>query len=210
MQERMKLIEKYIDAAYESIHFLNQSLDELLILNQKREGYELKFLNDMFFKKYHYAMKNVFILEYCKLLETDIDDRNKNIASLAKLNWKIKANNDKTYLSYDDVAAVLLTLTKSHFYENIRKLRDKKVAHSEKHFPTFKIPAFTDEELEDAKTHVEILNAVFQRCADHYSVQFLIHKDDSTENFISDYSNYRQEFDKSTGFKFVPRNYRKP
>ncbi|MFW0718727.1 hypothetical protein [Pedobacter sp. N23S346] len=197
MSDKIKLVEKYIGSAYEAIVFLNQSFYELSILNQNRKGYELEFLKDMFFIKYHYAMKGVFILEYCKLLETDTTDGSENIASLAKLNWKIKSNNDKTHIRYNDVSVSLLTLLNTDFYKKIKKLRDKKVAHSGNHFPTFNIPQFSDEELADAKLHVEILNAVFKTCTEHFQVEYPIHNEDSTERFITEYSNYWEEFDKN-------------
>ena len=197
MDEKIKLVEKYIDSAYEAIVLLNQSLYELSILNQNRKGYQLKFLRDMFFIKYHYAMKGVFILEYCKLLETNKTDVGENIASLAKLNWKIKSNNDKTYIRYNDVSTSLLTLLNTDFYKKIKKLRDKKVAHSGNHFPTFNIPQFSDEELADAKLHVEILNAVFKTCTEHFQVEYIINNEDSTELFINEYSNYWEEYDKN-------------
>lgn len=176
---------------------LNLVVDEMEILYQERPDIKERiFISHNMFKIYHMGLKYIFILEYCKLLEGDDKQKDNHLASLAKLNEKIKKVNIK-YKNYEIVKAKIEALYESEFHKkNIRELRDSTYAHLDKHGDTYSVKGFNEDEFTTAKSHVKEMIEILNLCGSSHSGQYLIERDyDYAETLISQYAQFTETRD---------------
>lgn len=156
-------ISNFINPVYWSLHLCNVAISEIKILSVPRESMvELSLVNNHTFSLYRSTLQYCFVMEYCKLLETDDRRRNHHVASLYRLNTKIL----HTKTTFKDIHMLnnsyLNEITNSKLCNSIKRLRDSKFAHSDKHAVNkpFEIAGFSLNMVEEVFLHLKTMKMV--------------------------------------------------
>lgn len=189
-----------------SLTQLNIGIRELETLYRGRtDEHELELLNHRMFKIFHLTLKNLVIIEYCKLLEVsrlldgEGNETTENIASVFKFYKLTMLNKDGAEKSLSSDLKKLKELVKTPFYIMMKDLRNKKHAHSDNHIistPNI-VPAFSDEDMKILNEHFILLNSLFHSCADKYAK---VHYD--TESYQSEIEDYINRYAKHSKFYY--------
>ncbi len=199
------LIEKSLrdrfDHVYWSIYLCNSSLTELHIISDiPYNKNELSVVNSHPFNFYRVTLQYCIIMEYNKLLEKGRKDKDQNISSLFQLNEVIYSTRGKSFETIHlDNERKLLNIKATDFYENVRKLRDKKFAHADNHeinIP-FKIKGFQTKDFEEGFLHLQTIKEVLNNCTTIYGFEYdlqSLFNDNRTENFIRFQAKYQEYY----------------
>lgn len=185
---------------HRSLFFLSMTLGEILTISKpSRTGEEFDFLNNFIFKKYNVSLMYTFTMEYCKLLESG--NGKGNYAALHKLNRKVAHFKGKSYQKdFELIEKRIDKLANSDFHKNLRTLRDKTFAHTEKSETgsSFNVSPFTDKQLQTALSHFNEMNSIHSLCATHFNVEYIISlDDDSSDLFIARQGKYLKHYRES-------------
>lgn len=197
-------LEKRFDHVYWSIVLFNSSFSELrAISEQTYNASELTIVNSYTFNFYRMSLQYCAVMEYNKLLEEGRKDKNQNTSSLFQLNDVILLENKKSFSQkYIENKAHLISLKDSSFYDKMRTLRDKKIAHSDNHqinLP-FDIKRFESKDISDGINHLQRMKVVLKNCAAISNIMYDIqipYRNDETENFIKFQAEYKDYYFKN-------------
>ncbi len=204
----MKTIEDQICQRLGHIHGTinrcNTAITELQIISDEYySANELKIVNSHTFNFYRATLQYCFIMEYTKLLELGEKRTERHVASLQKLNEII--NQDKTrefQTRFDKNEQLIEEIRSSDFYGKVRKLRDKKFAHSDgdEINDPFKIKGFQTPDFDAAFKHLRMIIIVLNNFGSIYNRIYGIevpNRDDRTKNFIKFHSEYQSYYMKN-------------
>ena len=193
-------INKRITQVYSSFFFCNGAISELYYLNLESLEDEVDFINNHTFQWYKISLQYMFIVEYCKLLESGGRNSKENFASLFKLDDAVKqVVKDSHPFKKGNLENLILGIKNSDFANEMRILRDKKYAHCEnsKLFSPLKIKLFSKNEIDEAiislKSIIEIFNEITFVFDKTYDSE-IPSRDNRTENFIRFQAKYKRNY----------------
>ncbi|MET3115776.1 hypothetical protein AAKU52_003533 [Pedobacter sp. CG_S7] len=198
--------ENNITHIFWSLTQLNMAIRELETLYKHRTNeLELELLNHQMFKIFHLALKNLVIIEYCKLLEiSNLVDGNGNdvvehMASIFKFYKLTMRDKVGANVSLSSNLKKLKKIVKTPFYIMMKDLRNKKHAHSDNHIIStpYHVPSFSDDDMKILNEHFILLNSLFHACADEYEK---VHYD--TESYQSEIEYYVNRYAKHSEFYY--------
>jgi hypothetical protein len=196
MKEKMNQLINYVQS---SLYFLNEAYNEIWHITQTpntKEEYNI--VSGHPFSFYGITLNYCYVMEYCKLLDTTSSNDDENVASLYKLN---KATFD--FLGdgfkpiYKENKRLLNDICKSPLGIMLKDLRNKKFGHSDNHTinKPWKIEGFTGDQIIEMGNHVKLFLGVANKCFAAISdMNFGLHNDDRTANFIRFHAKYKEYY----------------
>lgn len=200
-------IKERLRHVYWSFYLCNQSLSELYTITFKSYNRsELKIINSSTFNFYKVTLQYSFIMEYCKLLEPKKKSkRQANISSLEQLNELLFRGYKKEFeKKYQENDSLFKKLMQSDFNRHIKKLRDKKFAHSDLNSinQPYKIKGLSENEIDKGFQNLKLIRDIIKNFTLVYDFEYemqIPHRDNRTENFVKFHANYRDfYFDKKS------------
>src|ERR1043165_2227081 len=152
MKEKLEQLISYVQS---SLYFSNEAFNEIWHITQTpntKEEYDI--VKGHPFSFYGIALQYCFIMEYTKLLDTNISNENENVASLLKLNKQARDFlGDVFDQKYLENKKLLSEITNSDLYKRLKKLRNKKFVHadSDEINNPWKIEGFTSVQIEEMR-----------------------------------------------------------
>jgi len=192
-----------------SLLICSQAIHELRTLSQK---YDLEIVNATIrqnpFRFYRGSLSSMITLEYYKLFNPD--ERGAALSNVIKL-WRIAFEKHKELTAYKNNADIIKLENIQHWesLKAIRRLRNKKVAHSDKddlNIPC-NIRVFNEDEIEtiskDLDTAINVFN-IISKLGDFTIVEFPHQSRGSnqTKNFIQYTAIARAFHDKNTDLAY--------
>ncbi len=196
-------LKKMFDHVFWSIYLLNSTLTELQIISDcNYNNNELSIANSHPFKLYKMTLQYCLIMEYVKLFEKESKDKSEHISSLLRLNEEVLKHKKSFGLKFTENKEKLEKLKNSAFFCNIKKLRHKKIAHSQSHEinSPFDIKGFQPKDFEDGFHHLSIIKEVLTNCSSEFNFEYALqipHSDKRTENFIRYHAKYKDYYYKN-------------
>lgn len=181
----------------------NTSISEIYYLSLNYDKDELEIINNHPFVYYRLSSKYMFITEYCKLLESGGRNSKENFASLFKLDIAVKHTLKNNHpFKQRDLNSLIQEIKNSPFSKEIRLLRDKNYAHSEKSdlYPPLKINLFTKDEIDQALVYLKLIIQIFNEITMVYDKTYdaqVPSSDNRTENFIKFQTKYKKNYFKT-------------
>lgn len=197
------------DHVCSSLMFCSHALHEYMTLTTH---YDLKEVNEMIsrapFNFYRATLPFLIILEYCKLFHHN--KRDKSLSNVEKLcalaAQKISFEHDDIYRG---IIGKLENIPESDLYKTLRKLRNKRFAHSDryKYNIPFKIQGFTSDQIGTLSEHLNIGGSILNhlRKIDGDDTLLFPHNKEmhnSTESMIYETSIARAFFVKNQGLAY--------
>jgi hypothetical protein len=201
MDARLLELQKLSRFVKASFNWCNISFGELWYLTQTPNSKEeIELARSHTFSFYGITLQYCFVMEYCKLLERRDKADDRNIASLSKLNYKLKDFVGSQYLpKYAANESLIENLKSSRLYDKLKKLRDKKFGHSDGDvaYDPLSIKGFTAEDIDDGLQHLTILLEIANNCFKELGyevIETVPHRDDRTANFIKFHAQYERYY----------------
>ncbi len=184
-----------------SFELCNLSFGELWYLTQSpRSEDEIKLSKDHTLHFYGVTLQYCFIMEYTKLLEKDDESNKTNIASLFKLNNRLKESLKVSYENkYAENSRLLEEIINSSLCKKIKDLRNQKFGHADGSSSNnpFSVKGFTGNEIDKILIHIKTILKVMNNCLTEFEGEFLAkipHHDKRTANFIKYHAVYQKYY----------------
>lgn len=178
------------------LHWSFLSLKEISYLNKERTPAEIQLISGPPFVYYRIALQYMFTMEYNKLMEPMKSGFPLNhFASLEKLSSAILKDQGKNFEQHHvKNLTALEQIRKTDFFSKLKTDRDKKFAHMDGDMQNpFSFTSFTDGELKEAFSHLELFASIMDRCTGVYDYSFVFkHTDPRTDNFIRFQADYQK------------------
>ena len=205
MDENLKILLRLAHFVQATFTWCNLSFSELWYLTQtpqSKEEVDLSKGHTLHF--YGIVLQYCIVMEYTKLLEKVYKDENKNVASIIKLNQKLKEHFGDTFQKASINEQIINELTSSDLYKKFKDLRDKKFGHMDGDFidDALKIRGFTGDEIDECLRELNLILDVINNCAEKLGYQFseiVPNRDDRTANFIRYHAKYQQYYHDNFG-----------
>ena len=193
-------INKLTSHALSSLYLCNKAFNEIWNITQAPStSEELKLVSSPPFNFYSVALQYCFIMEYSKLLDTNLSHEDKNVASLFKLNNSANEFLGEEFkIKYIENKKLLNELNKSDLGAKLKKLRDKKFGHADNdesiNIP-LKIEGFSSDQITEIKNHLRVLLRIVNNILVYVAKSsFGLNDDNRTANFIRHHAKYKQYY----------------
>jgi hypothetical protein len=192
--------QKQFDHVYWSFLLLKTSILELQIFSRNDfNKSEISILNSHTMSFYKVTLQYCLIMEYSKLMEFSSSAQKQGLSSLMKLNDLTLIYQDEFKPIYDLNIQKLNELKSSPFYIKIKRLRDKKFAHSDSNIinKAFNISALSLQELNMGLNQLLEIKKIIDSCSFIFDFEYsnnLSSVENRTENFILNQGKYKEYF----------------
>jgi hypothetical protein len=197
-------IKNRLDHVYWSFYMYNGALNEYSIISDREYNQsELKIVNSHTFDFYRITLQYCYLMEYNKLFEKGRNDLSQNISSLNQLNVVIhKFIGQEFSTKFSENESSLSLIRESNYYDRMRKLRDKKFAHADKHDMNraFNITGLTSDEIGMGFEHLEIASVILNKCTSVFNFEYDTFNpklEDRTFNFVKFHAEYQDYYFKN-------------
>jgi hypothetical protein len=194
-------IKNLCDYVTTSFHLCNVAFSEIWYLTQLgNTDEEIELINSHSFRMYQLSLQYFFIMEYTKLLHDTENGMTTNVAAISKLNKKMAAFKGKAFESkFDKNVELVQNIRGTSLYDKVKKLRDKKFAHSDNDVinDPFNIPGFSSKEIRELLEHVKTIATVIDNCTIALRFEFdkrVPNIDNRTYIFIKQHAIYKQSY----------------
>jgi hypothetical protein len=185
-----------------SLVLANRSLTEMSFFHSVNSVEELNLLKGPPFDFYYTSLQYMFILEISKLIEKPPKQKSHlgNHSGIEKASLEILTSKDEKYQPiHDQIVIEIDLLRNSSLFKHIKKLRDKKFAHSDsdsEHAP-LSIPRFGPSMVDELLILLKELYRIWGKVTFELGYDFdskVPHWEQRTRNFIKYHAVYKKHY----------------